>query len=205
LSPRKPCASSICAASGTLLDVGGGTGAFLTAAGLVTPDLRLHLFDLPVVAEGATARFAVTALTDRATITGGNFRTDAIPGGADAISLVRVLYDHSDDTVRMLLAKAHAALAVWRTPDRGGTDVGRNPSDAQHRRLFRGLLHGHANRPRPERRRDRQPSDRGRIFGRAAGQDGTAVHHRCRHRAEGLKKDIEQCPFLLTCQSVRLN
>jgi demethylspheroidene O-methyltransferase len=30
--------------------------------------------------------------------------------GADAISLIRVLYDHSDDTVRMLLAKAHAAL-----------------------------------------------------------------------------------------------
>ena len=63
------------------------------------------------MAEGAAARFARSGLTERATITGGNFRTDAIPAGADAISLVRVLYDHSDDTVRMLLAKAHAALA----------------------------------------------------------------------------------------------
>jgi demethylspheroidene O-methyltransferase len=95
----------------TLLDVGGGTGAFLTAAGLAHPDLHLHLFDLPVVAKGAAARFQRNGLTGRTTITGGNFRTDAIPGGADAISLVRVLYDHSDDTVRMLLAKAHAALA----------------------------------------------------------------------------------------------
>jgi demethylspheroidene O-methyltransferase len=110
----------------TLLDVGGGTGAFLTAAGLAHPGLRLHLFDLPVVAEGAAARFARNGLTERATITGGNFRTDAIPEGADAISLVRVLYDHSDDTVRMLLAKAHAALAdggrlIVAEPMSGGT------------------------------------------------------------------------------------
>jgi demethylspheroidene O-methyltransferase len=63
------------------------------------------------VAEGAAARFQRNGLTERSTITGGNFRTDAIPMGTDAISLVRVLYDHSDDTVRMLLAKAHAALA----------------------------------------------------------------------------------------------
>jgi demethylspheroidene O-methyltransferase len=45
----------------TLLDVGGGTGAFLTAAGLAHPGLNLHLFDLPVVAEGAAARFRETA------------------------------------------------------------------------------------------------------------------------------------------------
>lgn len=94
----------------TLLDVGGGTGAFLTAAGLAHQGTHLHLFDLPVVAAGAAARFQRNGLTGRTTITGGNFRTDAIPTGADAISLVRVLYDHSDDTVRMLLAKVHAAL-----------------------------------------------------------------------------------------------
>jgi demethylspheroidene O-methyltransferase len=93
-----------------LLDVGGGTGAFLTAAGLAFPHLQLHLFDLPVVAEGAASRFDAHGLSDRATISGGSFRTDALPTGADAISLVRVLYDHSDETVRMLLAKVHASL-----------------------------------------------------------------------------------------------
>ncbi|MFW5655006.1 MAG: methyltransferase [Roseicyclus sp.] len=93
-----------------LLDVGGGTGAFLTAAGRANPTLGLHLFDLPVVVNAARDRFAAHGLTDRATITGGSFRTDALPQGADAASLVRVLYDHSDDTVRMLLAKIHAVL-----------------------------------------------------------------------------------------------
>jgi demethylspheroidene O-methyltransferase len=94
----------------TLLDIGGGTGAFLTAVGRAYPDFKLHLFDLPQVIEPASARFAAAGLSDRATITGGSFRTDALPPGADAISLIRVLYDHSDDTVRMLLSKVHAAL-----------------------------------------------------------------------------------------------
>lgn len=94
----------------TLLDIGGGTGAFLTAVGAAYSGLNLHLFDLPVVADGATARFADAGITPRATITGGSFRTDPLPTGADAISLIRVLYDHADDTVAALLAKCHAAL-----------------------------------------------------------------------------------------------
>ena len=93
-----------------LLDVGGGTGAFLTAVGQAYADLALHLFDLPPVIAPANRRFAEAGLDGRTTVTGGSFRTDALPMGADAISLIRVLYDHSDDTVRMLLAKSHAAL-----------------------------------------------------------------------------------------------
>ena len=69
----------------TLLDVGGGTGAFLTAAGLAHPDLQLHLFDLPVVAEGAAARFARSGLTERADHHGRKFpdRRDSRGRGRD--------------------------------------------------------------------------------------------------------------------------
>lgn len=93
-----------------LLDIGGGTGAFLAAAGAKWPHLQLDLFDLPSVAPAAQQRFADAGLTGRATIHSGNFRTDSLPSGADMISLVRVLYDHSDDTVMALLAKVFAAL-----------------------------------------------------------------------------------------------
>ena len=86
-----------------LLDVGGGTGMFLRAVRARYPDLPLSLFDLPDV----VAQAALPADVARH---GGSFRTDPLPEGADAISLVRVLYDHSDDTVRALLAKAHDAL-----------------------------------------------------------------------------------------------
>ncbi|MEX3017319.1 methyltransferase [Gymnodinialimonas hymeniacidonis] len=94
----------------TLLDVGGGTGVFLTAAAHANPHLKLQLFDLPEVVDPATARFQREGLADRATITGGSFRGDPLPKGADTISLVRVLYDHADETVEALLQKVHDTL-----------------------------------------------------------------------------------------------
>jgi demethylspheroidene O-methyltransferase len=93
-----------------LMDVGGGTGAFLAAAMRRHPAMRGVLFDLPAVVPGARARFAAAGLADRAEIRPGSFRDGGLPAGADAISLVRVLYDHADDTVSALLAAVHAAL-----------------------------------------------------------------------------------------------
>ncbi len=94
----------------TLLDIGGGTGVFLSHVGARYAYVNLHLFDLPAVVQTASNRFAQAGLTPRAQITGGDFRTDVLPKDADMISLVRILYDHQDDTVRHLLAKVYAAL-----------------------------------------------------------------------------------------------
>ncbi|SLN32879.1 methyltransferase [Pseudooctadecabacter jejudonensis] len=94
----------------TLMDVGGGTGAFLEAVGTSYPDLSLRLFDLPTVAPAARDRFEAAGMTHRSEIVTGSFRDQDLPTGANGISLVRVLYDHSDTTVRDLLAKAFAAL-----------------------------------------------------------------------------------------------
>lgn len=93
-----------------VLDVGGGSGAFLTALGLrhVGPDLLL--FDLPAVVPDATDRFRTAGLTDRVMIHPGSFRDDPLPTGCDVITLIRVLYDHQDDTVLALLRKVFDAL-----------------------------------------------------------------------------------------------
>ncbi len=93
-----------------LMDVGGGTGAFLSAAARAHPGLALTLFDLPAVLAGAGERLARAGLAGRVTLVSGSFRDDPLPGGADAISLVRVLFDHSDPTVTALLARVFAAL-----------------------------------------------------------------------------------------------
>ena len=93
-----------------LLDVGGGTGAFLEAAGHAAPSMQMTLFDLRPVVPDAKARFEAAGMADRVTITPGSFRDQALPSGADAVSLIRVLYDHSDDTVRALLARVYDAL-----------------------------------------------------------------------------------------------
>jgi demethylspheroidene O-methyltransferase len=93
-----------------LMDIGGGSGAFLTAVGAEYDDLDLMLFDLPEVAPTAAQRFAAAGMNGRSRIIGGSFRTGPLPEGADAISLIRVLYDHSDETVTDVLAKCFAAL-----------------------------------------------------------------------------------------------
>ena len=93
-----------------LMDVGGGVGAFLGAVGTAHPQLHMTLFDLPAVAGAADAHFAALGLQDRVTIAPGSFRDDVLPQGADMISLVRVLYDHADETVLALLRAVHDAL-----------------------------------------------------------------------------------------------
>lgn len=94
----------------TLLDVGGGSGAFLEAVGRAYPKLELMLFDLPEVAPSSALRFEAAGLGKRSRFECGSFVNDPVPHGADAISLIRVLYDHSDETVTQLLAKCFDAL-----------------------------------------------------------------------------------------------
>jgi demethylspheroidene O-methyltransferase len=93
-----------------MVDIGGGTGVFLEHAAQRWPDLELRLLDLAPVAEAAARRLSALGLSDRIRVTGGDFLTSPYPGGCDAISLIRVLYDHDDATVRKLLARICGAL-----------------------------------------------------------------------------------------------
>jgi demethylspheroidene O-methyltransferase len=93
-----------------LLDIGGGDGSFLCAAARRAPRLDLLLFDLPAVAARAEARFAAAGLAGRAKTVGGDFSRDALPAGADAAALVRVIHDHDDATALKILRAARAAL-----------------------------------------------------------------------------------------------
>lgn len=94
----------------TLLDVGGGQGTFLTCVANAYPDLQLKLFDLPEVAKRAEKNFANNSLSTRAKCYGGSFFDDALPQGADLISLVRILHDHDDEPVMEILKAVHLAL-----------------------------------------------------------------------------------------------
>lgn len=93
-----------------LLDLGGGSGVFLAEALRQQPGLGATLVDLPAVIPTARARLAQAGQAGRVRLVGGDFRRDGLPEGADAISLIRVAYDHADDTVANLLAQVHAAL-----------------------------------------------------------------------------------------------
>ncbi len=94
-----------------LLDVGGGEGTFLEAAGSRLAGLRLVLFDLPPVAARARDRFERAGLSERATTVGGDLFSDPLPEGADVVSLIRVVHDFDDARVLELLRAVRRALA----------------------------------------------------------------------------------------------
>ncbi|MBM3362540.1 MAG: methyltransferase domain-containing protein [Betaproteobacteria bacterium] len=93
-----------------VLDVGGGQGGWVIALAQRVTHLQLHLFDLPGVAALARQRVAEAGLTQRISCTGGSFRSDALPEGADLITLLRVAHDHADEAVLELLTRIHQAL-----------------------------------------------------------------------------------------------
>lgn len=94
-----------------LLDVGGGDGTFLRAVARQYPDLDLILFDLPEVTQIADEKFNQSDCKNSIDIVSGSFIEDKLPLGADIISLVRIIHDHNDDIVRILLKKVREALA----------------------------------------------------------------------------------------------
>ncbi|MCE4225994.1 methyltransferase [Methylobacterium sp. C25] len=95
---------------GRLMDVGGGEGAFIAAVARRHAALRLTLFDLPPVAQRAAERLAGLGFGARVECLSGSFHTDILPGGADVISLVRILHDHDDAQAAVLVQAARDAL-----------------------------------------------------------------------------------------------
>lgn len=96
-----------------LLDVGGGDGTFLRKMIDAAPDLKLMLLDLPAVADQAKRHFEASQIACECI--GGNMLTDALPVGADIISLVRVVHDHNDEEALALLRNCHDALPTGGT------------------------------------------------------------------------------------------
>ena len=93
-----------------LLDIGGGQGAFVSELAKRYPKLKCTIFDLPGVAELANVYFKSAQLDSQLNAQGGNFFQDPIPRGFDMATLIRVIFDHDDVRVRLLLANIYKAL-----------------------------------------------------------------------------------------------
>jgi len=109
-----------------LLDIGGGDGTFLRTVAASAPDLSLQLLDLPPVAAAARVKFAEAVLPNAVSCVGGDMFEDALPEGADVISLVRIVHDHDEAPVRRLLARCREALPP------GGTLLLAEPMAREH-------------------------------------------------------------------------
>ena len=72
-------------------------------------------FDLPPVALLAEENFRKSGLSERATAIGGDFLRDALPKGADMVTLIRVAHDHPDQHVKTILQAIYQALPAGGT------------------------------------------------------------------------------------------
>ncbi|WP_343033903.1 methyltransferase [Aurantimonas aggregata] len=93
-----------------VLDVGGGSGRFLTAFAARHPDAELHLFDLPAVAAVARQRLPGSRNGRRIAVHEGDFFTDPLPQDYDLATLVRIVHDHDDESVVPLLTRLREGL-----------------------------------------------------------------------------------------------
>jgi hypothetical protein len=94
---------------GRLVDVGGGHGILLAAVLRAAPDLRAVLVDRAPVVEQARHRLEVDGVAGRCELVAGDFFA-AVPAGADAYLLSRVLHDWADDDAHRLLATCRSAV-----------------------------------------------------------------------------------------------
>ena len=94
-----------------MLDIGGGPGTWTIAFLRVVPDARATLFDLSAVVSIAEKNFTEAGLSDRVTLVGGDYSTDALPEGADLAWLGAICHQNSRRQNRDLFAKVHKALA----------------------------------------------------------------------------------------------
>ncbi len=95
---------------GSLVDVGGNDGTFLSALLSRNPGLRGVLFDLPDTVAPASKVLAEAGVADRCDIVAGNLFTDPVPAGADAYLIKRVIVGYDDEAATTLLRAIRASM-----------------------------------------------------------------------------------------------
>ncbi len=96
-----------------VLDLGGGTGSFLRTIAQRYPHIESTLFEFPAAASVARQKLSGTEFASRISVVEGDFLTDAIPAGHDAVVAANV--------VHVLTAQMNQKLfqRVYEVSDRG--------------------------------------------------------------------------------------
>jgi hypothetical protein len=93
-----------------MLDLGGGSGAYSIVATKTWPGLKAIVLDLPPVAVVAGEYIAQNDAADRVTALPGDFTKTEFPQGADVVVMASNLPQYEPDLIRLVVAKAFAAM-----------------------------------------------------------------------------------------------
>jgi hypothetical protein len=95
-----------------VLDLGGGTGSFLTAILSRFDKVRGTLYDLPVVISDTRRRLGRIPCQSRVELIEGDFFKDPIPWGHDAIIIANIIHCFPVDRVFELLHRVRSAASL---------------------------------------------------------------------------------------------
>ena len=95
---------------GTLVDLGGGHGSFLSTILKAYPAIKGVLAEMPAVIDGARRHIEASHLTDRCEVVPIDF-FESVPAGGDAYVMKRVIHDWDDDRSITILRNCHQAMA----------------------------------------------------------------------------------------------
>ncbi|MFC9840385.1 methyltransferase [Rhodococcus sp. NPDC127530] len=95
--------------AGTVVDVGGGTGALITRLLDRHAHLRGILLDLPHVVAEAASKFCSAGIGERTTVVGGSFFDD-VPENGDVYVLSQILHDWDDVSAGKILSSCRRAI-----------------------------------------------------------------------------------------------
>ncbi len=98
------------AGAGTVVDVGGGSGALLAAVLKAHPAMRGILFDLAHGLEGAGRVLDAAGVAERATLVTGSF-FESVPPGGDLYMLKSIIHDWDDRKALTILESCRKAMA----------------------------------------------------------------------------------------------
>ncbi|MDQ1358035.1 MAG: hypothetical protein QOG44_2408 [Acidimicrobiaceae bacterium] len=93
-----------------LLDVGGGTGSFLAMILSSNSGLEGTLFDLPEVSTIAASKLAASPVANRVSVVAGDFTSDDLPRGHDAVLLANVVHYFLPEQNLNLMRRVRAAV-----------------------------------------------------------------------------------------------
>ncbi|MEP7304734.1 MAG: methyltransferase [Acidobacteriota bacterium] len=94
----------------SLVDVGGGHGAFAAAIARCHPAVAVTLFDRPSVVDGARSTLSSLGVLDCCGFVIGDFFV-FVPGGADIYTLKDIVHDWDDERALRILTNVRGAMS----------------------------------------------------------------------------------------------
>ena len=94
----------------SILDVGGGSGAFAMQFVLMKPDIEASIFDLPNVVPITKNFIDKEGFTGKIKTYSGDYTTDDLPEGFDLVFLSAIIHSNSLEVNRALIKKCYKSL-----------------------------------------------------------------------------------------------